>query len=567
MAEAMPLPLAVIATDSALELTGLLVAGGEGPACANRRAPAAAAAAGHRAAMWAAAFLRPAAAATAVVLLAATGTFLASQGYSAGAGAGSAAGALDPGNTALDLFSLPHFHPLLPHLPWLRHAPASPQARPVAMPVPVAPTSPAPTVAVPGLPPPAQELAEPTPATGPPALAGLPAGAPGGVEAAQELLRGSTTPSAVPPPRLDTLAAQCGLPVEGATIEYEHGIRVRLVDTAAACCARCQGAHACLAWTFVWDGGLRPGVPECWLKGGIRHQTKQKDGMVSASIPGRAQPGPHSTPYLLNYQAVHTPNYFNCKATEPPLIGGASTTGPPTQLTVLTYNLFWWNLFDKGQAGELHAYRGTTGNTGTQHLAQIARDADIMAFQECMDLKWTLNRAGFEGLFRIFEGAQEICMAFREERWSLLGRGQTSVAEDKPTSYWRKRDVQWLRLEHQDTKQPVFFMNHHGPLPLNSGGVCGGRATAANLLTVASANSWPGDVVVLVGDFNAGPRSETVRSLDQVLHKAFSGYKQGGIDHVFTNLPASAVLASKILGSGGSDHDALGLTLRLGGGQ
>mmetsp|Transcript_117050 Transcript_117050/g.335820 ORF Transcript_117050/g.335820 Transcript_117050/m.335820 type:complete len:121 (-) Transcript_117050:171-533(-) len=119
----------------------------------------------------------------------------------------------------------------------------------------------------------------------------------------------------------------------------------------------------------------------------------------------------------------------------------------------------------------------------------------------------------------------------------------------------------WVRIQHRQTGQTVLFINHHGPLPLNSGGRCGGEATAFNLFRLMGTHAQEGDVVVLVGDFNAGPGSETVRELRGRLQATFTGNAFGGVDHILSSCPA--VAGTRNLGSGGSDHDALEAVLQL----
>mmetsp|Transcript_72842 Transcript_72842/g.201027 ORF Transcript_72842/g.201027 Transcript_72842/m.201027 type:complete len:208 (-) Transcript_72842:78-701(-) len=184
-----------------------------------------------------------------------------------------------------------------------------------------------------------------------------------------------------------------------------------------------------------------------------------------------------------------------------------------------------------------------------------------MAFQECMDGKWLLQKAGLADAYAVFSGREELCTAVRKADWLLLGHGQSTVAEDLPESYWRRRDVQWVRLRHRATGAAVLFLNHHGPLPINSGGVCGGVATAVNLLQVVAARSSPGDAVVLAGDFNADRSSTTMQLLSQRLRLVAAGWRQGGIDRILTNLGASAITSSAYLDGAGSDHDALGAQL------
>jgi len=76
-------------------------------------------------------------------------------------------------------------------------------------------------------------------------------------------------------------------------------------------------------------------------------------------------------------------------------------------------------------------------------------------------------------------------------------------------------------------------------------------------------NSHAGDAVVLVGDFNAGKPSMTIKQLSSRMHHIYSGIVDGGVDNMFTNLPASNVMHKANLGHGGSDHDALSVTLSI----
>jgi len=73
-----------------------------------------------------------------------------------------------------------------------------------------------------------------------------------------------------------------------------------------------------------------------------------------------------------------------------------------------------------------------------------------------------------------------------------------------------------------------------------------------------------GEAIVLVGDFNANAASATIRHLQQRLFRTYAGNFLGGIDNVFSNIEASAVVQRANLGKGGSDHDALSVTFELG---
>lgn len=236
--------------------------------------------------------------------------------------------------------------------------------------------------------------------------------------------------------------------------------------------------------------------------------------------------------------------------------------GEPLKVRVLSYNLYWWSLM---------AIRGTNGGAPFKIIDDSAQSMpyDLMAFQECEDPQFVLEKAGLAKDYMSFGGlgtiTTAICMAFRRKSWELLSHGSGLVAEDARAQYYGKRAAQWMRLRHHGTGKTIVFMNHHGPLPVNSGGSCGGLGTAYSLLSLMQRHAEEGDAVVLVGDFNADAASPTVRHLGRRLNQVFTGTALGGIDHFFTNLGGSSVISKQNLGNGGSDHDALSVVLEMGG--
>lgn len=225
----------------------------------------------------------------------------------------------------------------------------------------------------------------------------------------------------------------------------------------------------------------------------------------------------------------------------------------PIHLKVLTYNLFWWNLY---------GVRKGNGASASM-LIKNAGDLDMMGFQECEDPARVLREAGLTEKYNIFPGdgskTSAICMAYHKERWFLLGQGMEVVASDDLGG----RSVQWMRLKH-GSGLTAFFMNHHGPLPVNSGGKCGGPATAFNMLHVLKSHTMPEDVIILVGDFNANGQSQTIQHLEWRLSRVYNGLMGGGIDNIFTNLNGRTVSETSNLGDGGSDHDALSVVFKIG---
>jgi len=227
------------------------------------------------------------------------------------------------------------------------------------------------------------------------------------------------------------------------------------------------------------------------------------------------------------------------------------------QVKVLSYNLFWWNLFQ--------LRKGNDGSAG-KLIKESCRDRayDIMGFQECEDIDLVLRDTGRMGSrYSSTQGDKAICIAWLTERWAKVAEGVEQVAEDEPGLYGT-RNAMWVRLKHIATGKLMFFMNHHGPLPVDTGGKCKGKVTAANLVRVIAGNAEEGDAIIVVGDFNASPACDTVKVLSQYLVHIFNGAFIGGIDNILSNTPPSSVIGTKNLGSGGSDHDAISAVLEVG---
>lgn len=246
------------------------------------------------------------------------------------------------------------------------------------------------------------------------------------------------------------------------------------------------------------------------------------------------------------------PDNWNLKSC--PFSGGSAKT----VVKVLSYNLFWWNLFDK---------KGGAGRSAGKLIARTggADGYDIMGFQECDDRWRALNDAKAEGLaggeYDAINGGRALAIVYKKSRWSLLSKGGEDVGEDSPKQYYGKRSAHWVRLQERSGSKTVFFMNHHGPLPVGSGGGCTGSATAINIMRVIADNAHAGDAIILVGDFNAHPQSSRVQELDRRLTRVFSGHEMGGVDHIYSNCGHAG--RGKNLGKGGSDHDALSATFEL----
>jgi endonuclease/exonuclease/phosphatase family metal-dependent hydrolase len=215
-------------------------------------------------------------------------------------------------------------------------------------------------------------------------------------------------------------------------------------------------------------------------------------------------------------------------------------------IRVLTYNLFWWNLFGR---------RGGNGRSAGR-LIESNGHFDILGFQECDSVQRILDDARLSSSHVGLQGPHALGMAYAHAVWEKIGEGKADVAEDRHDQYYGKRGVQWVRLSHKATGRTVFFINHHGPLPVNTGGKCGGTAAASSMLRVVSENMLGGDKVVLMGDLNADTSASTQKKLSEHLYRSVKHW----VDAVYSSCPA---VDSANLGTGGSDHNALSATLPL----
>lgn len=213
---------------------------------------------------------------------------------------------------------------------------------------------------------------------------------------------------------------------------------------------------------------------------------------------------------------------------------------------MLTYNLFWWNLFG--------VRAGNGGSAGK--LINASGPFDIMGFQECESVQRVLDDAGLRESHIGVQGPHALGLAYRKDTWEVLAKGEQAVAEDRPEQNYGLRGVQWVRLRHLTSGHIVFFLNHHGPLPINTGGICAGRATASNMLKVVGQNMQLDDRAVIVGDLNADATSETQTTFQERIDRVIEHW----VDAVYYSCDS---ISSINLGNGGSDHQALAATLPL----
>jgi len=232
------------------------------------------------------------------------------------------------------------------------------------------------------------------------------------------------------------------------------------------------------------------------------------------------------------------------------------TPGKFVRIKVVSYNLEWWKIF-----GQMKGNGGSEGHVLA--ATDVAEPIDFIAFQECGDKDRVLQDAGLLERFATFGAPYQKCTAIRKDAWRWLAKGHQDIAADVYWNNFGVRGVMWQRLWHVATGMRVFFANFHGPLAINSGGCCGGKRTARNLLRVIKMHSEPGDIIILLGDFNANSASQMVKELRKSLVHVQSGHILGGIDHCFVNLPGSSVVAVADLGNGGSDHHAVSTVFQI----
>lgn len=229
--------------------------------------------------------------------------------------------------------------------------------------------------------------------------------------------------------------------------------------------------------------------------------------------------------------------------------------GEPLQVKILTYNLFWWNLF---------GVRNGNGNSAGNLINANGQDVpfDFMGFQECSDVQHVLNTAQLAGDFYGYSPANAIGIAWNHRVWRELSKGYVDVAEDSHLQWYGVRSAVYARLQHKRTGKMALLVNHHGPLPTHvPGGICGPEATAYNLLRLMGERAHKTDSIFLVGDFNAYADAKTFSELQRYLTLAHRGTAFNGVDEFYTN--CGEVIATENLGTGGSDHEALAVTFGI----
>jgi len=213
--------------------------------------------------------------------------------------------------------------------------------------------------------------------------------------------------------------------------------------------------------------------------------------------------------------------------------------------TIVTHNLFWWNLF--GQRGGANFF-SIFGGHGPY---------DIMMFQECDDVNHIVSGLGYSSYFSTYPGERAVSLAWNNQRFQMLEHGFRDVAEDSHAQYYGKRGVAWARLQDKNNGQTMWVGSHHGPLPVNTGGMTGPQAVADNIMKLISDTRRNGEPVILAGDFNADTNYQTTK----LIQAAGMDYRaHDWMDHVFTQGLGDAT--TTIIRDTGSDHRAIKMVFK-----
>jgi len=309
----------------------------------------------------------------------------------------------------------------------------------------------------------------------------------------------------------------------------------------------CPDGSTCPSAEHTFDACEKPKVEDCTSHAGVNHLNPG-----SAAVPS---PAPHHTrhwPHTLDRIGGHM-NW--CEVEVVPHEGTLrnQVCGHHT-VKALSYNLYWWNLFRK------HGGRGGSAGRLIAH-AHESSPFDFMGFQECENIERVLRDGGLSNHFGHLVGEHATAIAYNKDKWHLLTSGGSDVAEDGPKEYYGQRPAHWGRFRHKGNGKIVFFLNHHGALPKNTGGLCGTRASAYNIMKVIALNAHQDDAIIIVGDFNSDAGTKTHRLLAHHLHDIYTGQSFGGVDHIYSSCPD--IISRTNLGDGGSDHDALEVLLKV----
>jgi hypothetical protein len=213
------------------------------------------------------------------------------------------------------------------------------------------------------------------------------------------------------------------------------------------------------------------------------------------------------------------------------------------KVKVLSYNLFWWNLY---------LQRKSNGNSAGRLMKSIL-PIDVFGFQECEDIFRIMGDLGDH--YHTFNAGRALGMSFDRYQWEIKYSKSIDVGEDIHPQYFGKRSVGMIYMKHKHSDKHLLHVNHHGVLPVNTGGLCKSESVAYNILKNIGANAKENDLIIVTGDFNCNHDSPTIKILETYLNKHVSSTSFSGVDHIFSN--SNNIGVTKILPESGSDHQPI----------
>jgi hypothetical protein len=252
----------------------------------------------------------------------------------------------------------------------------------------------------------------------------------------------------------------------------------------------------------------------------------------------------------------------------------------PNTLNLLSYNLFWWSAFD------IH------GGQKLIDRIKTTLPADLLAFQECSNIRSVLDRSGLS-CYASYDAGHAVALAWNPAKFEKLSANRVLVGLDHGYErYNANRVLGFVRLKMKSNGKTILFANIHGVLGVNSGGIpirnnCEYLAHgdnrsikdayiakyktkgddqnfARNIVDVIKANLEPGDLLILAGDFNIDKDHRS----ENPLKEAFKRVQAQWVDKIFINHDADIKKMEMTLynpdpGRGLSDHSGLRVIFSL----
>eukprot|EP00929_Paragymnodinium_shiwhaense_P056727 TRINITY_DN28396_c0_g1_i1.p1 TRINITY_DN28396_c0_g1~~TRINITY_DN28396_c0_g1_i1.p1 ORF type:complete len:434 (-),score=49.98 TRINITY_DN28396_c0_g1_i1:393-1694(-) len=252
-----------------------------------------------------------------------------------------------------------------------------------------------------------------------------------------------------------------------------------------------------------------------------------------------------------------------------------ATVEDSPNVTVVSYNLFWWCVSDIGgppnqskwspRGGPCPANMNGKGFDRLYATIHRQHPFDLIGLQESDNTSKIIRHSGYERCMQWYNPLEagdpkkgtDAPLAFNTRKYTMIENGTSVIGGDM----FGDRRVNWVRLKVVQTGGTIFFGNTHGPL-----GKCDGDEAldiGTNYANVVLNNSKDNDVIIFTGDFNCGAKSDTIKQFLKVanLSTAVEDHVYGGADHIF--MRDVGVLWHKVEDGEPSDHQLIKAKLRL----